>query len=73
MEYTRRVLTNVAKPTGTKAPMGQFARVRSYPKYKSPTALVWILGRIHCTGNITHVDGRNPTDLTGSEGNSIYR
>ena len=22
--------------------------------------------------NITHVDGRNPTDLTGSEGNSIY-
>jgi hypothetical protein len=31
MEYTRRVLTNVAGPTGLKAPMGQFARARSYP------------------------------------------
>jgi hypothetical protein len=31
MEYTRRVLTNVAEPAGTKAPIGQFARLRSYP------------------------------------------
>jgi hypothetical protein len=133
MEYTRRALTNVAEPEGTKAPMGQLIRVRSYPPaafrdvtapnadtlyttgwidvskepwvlsipdahgryylmpmldawtdvfqvpgkrttgtgpqiyaitapnwtgtlptgvthYKSPTALVWILGRIYCTG-----------------------
>ena len=133
MEMTRRVLTNVAKPEGTKAPMGQLARVRTYPpaddhsvtapnadtlytvvwvdlskepwilsipdmkgryflfpmldawtnvfqspgkrttgtkpqkyaitgpgwsgtlpagvtEYKSPTALVWVLGRIYCTG-----------------------
>jgi hypothetical protein len=31
MEYTRRVLTNVAGPTGLKALMGQFVRARSYP------------------------------------------
>ncbi len=133
MEYTRRVMTNIAKPAGTKAPMGQLVRMRTYPnasfrdvtapnadtlyttgwidvskepyvlslpdahgryylmpmldawttvfqtpgkrttgtgpqtyaitgpnwsgtlpagvtEYKSPTALVWILGRIYCTG-----------------------
>ncbi len=31
MEYTRRVTSNVAKPAGTKAPMGQLARLRQYP------------------------------------------
>ena len=31
MEYTRRVITNVAKPEGTKAPMGQIGRLREYP------------------------------------------
>jgi hypothetical protein len=31
MEYTRRVLTNVAEPAGTKAPMGQLGRLRQYP------------------------------------------
>jgi hypothetical protein len=31
MEYSRRVLTNVAEPAATKAPMGDLARVRSYP------------------------------------------
>ena len=31
MEITRRVSTNVVKPEGTKAPMGQFARLRTYP------------------------------------------
>jgi len=31
MEYTRRGLTNVAVPDGTKAPMGQLARIRQYP------------------------------------------
>lgn len=31
MEMTRRVMTNVAAPTGTHAPMGQFARLREYP------------------------------------------
>jgi hypothetical protein len=133
MEITRRVMTNVEKPAGSKAPMGQFARLRNYPavddrsvtapnadtlytltwldvskepwvlsipdmkdrfflfpmldmwtnvfqdpgkrttgtkaqkyaitgpgwtgtlpagvvEYKSPTAIVWILGRIYCTG-----------------------
>ena len=133
MEYTRRVLTNVAEAGGLNAPMGQLARSRSYPtaafrgvtapnadtlytnawldvskepyvlslpdahdryylfpmldawttvfqvpgkrttgtgpqkyaitgpswtgtlpagvtEYKSPTAMVWILGRIYCTG-----------------------
>ena len=31
MELTRRVMTNVAAPEGTRAPMGQFVRMRSYP------------------------------------------
>ena len=31
MELTRRVMTNVAAPEGTRAPMGQFLRMRSYP------------------------------------------
>jgi hypothetical protein len=31
MEMTRRVMTNVEKPEGSKAPMGQWARLRSYP------------------------------------------
>ena len=31
VEMTRRVSTNVAAPEGSKAPMGQFARLRGYP------------------------------------------
>ena len=31
MELTRRVSTNVVAPEGSKAPMGQFARLRGYP------------------------------------------
>ena len=31
MEMTRRVLTNVVKPEGTRAPMGHFVRLREYP------------------------------------------
>ncbi|HMN97705.1 MAG TPA: DUF1254 domain-containing protein [Phycisphaerales bacterium] len=31
MELTRRVMTNVAHPEGTHAPMGQFVRMREYP------------------------------------------
>jgi len=31
MEITRRVSTNVETPAGSKAPMGQFARLRDYP------------------------------------------
>jgi hypothetical protein len=31
MEMTRRVMTNVAVPTGTRGPMGQFHNMRRYP------------------------------------------
>jgi uncharacterized protein (TIGR03000 family) len=31
MEMTRRVMTNVQEPEGTRAPMGQFANLRTYP------------------------------------------
>jgi hypothetical protein len=31
MEMTRRVMTNVEAPEGTRAPMGQFVRMRKYP------------------------------------------
>ena len=31
MEITRRIMTNVAGPEGTRAPMGQFVRARTYP------------------------------------------
>src|SRR5262249_25625172 len=40
MEMTRRVMTNVAAPEGTRAPMGQFVRMRTYPsaQFKDVTA-----------------------------------
>lgn len=40
MEYTRRVMTNVAQPEGTHAPMGQLIRLREYPnaKFRDVTA-----------------------------------
>jgi hypothetical protein len=40
MEMTRRVMTNVEKPEGTRAPMGQFVRMREYPTaaYRDVTA-----------------------------------
>ena len=40
MEMTRRVMTNVAAPEGTRAPMGQFVRMKSYPdaKFRDVTA-----------------------------------
>jgi hypothetical protein len=40
MEMTRRVMTNVAVPDGSRAPMGHFLRMRSYPDaaYRDVTA-----------------------------------
>lgn len=40
MEVTRRVMTNVAAPQGSHAPMGQFLRMRKYPDaaFKDVTA-----------------------------------
>jgi hypothetical protein len=40
MEMTRRVMTNVEKPEGTRAPMGQLVRMREYPSadYRDVTA-----------------------------------
>ncbi len=40
MEFTRRVLTNVEKPEGTRSPMGQITRMREYPNaaFKAVTA-----------------------------------
>lgn len=40
MEMTRRVSTNLARPEGTRAPMGQFAHLRQYPTaaYRDVTA-----------------------------------
>ena len=40
METTRRVMTNVASPQGTHAPMGQFLLMRKYPdaSFKDVTA-----------------------------------
>ena len=37
MEYTRRVSTNVEKPEGAAAPVGQFARLRTYPAVDNHT------------------------------------
>lgn len=31
MEMTRRIITNVASPVGTRGPMGQFIKLRQYP------------------------------------------
>ena len=40
MEMTRRVMTNVEAPQGSRAPMGHFVRMRSYPdaSYRDVTA-----------------------------------
>ena len=40
MELTRRVVTNVAKPEGTRAPMGHVIKLREYPdaKFRDVTA-----------------------------------
>jgi hypothetical protein len=40
MEYTRRVMTNVAEPKGNHAPMGQFFNAKTYPdaKFRDVTA-----------------------------------
>lgn len=40
MEITRRIMTNVEKPEGTRAPMGQLVRMRKYPdaSFKDVTA-----------------------------------
>ncbi|MCU0879948.1 MAG: DUF1254 domain-containing protein [Pirellulaceae bacterium] len=40
MDFTRRVMTNTARPEGTHAPMGQFLRMRAYPdaSFKDVTA-----------------------------------
>jgi hypothetical protein len=40
MEMTRRIMTNVAAPEGTRGPMGQFVRLREYPsaKFRDVTA-----------------------------------
>lgn len=40
MEMTRRVMTNVEKPEGSRAPMGHFVRMREYPspEYRDVTA-----------------------------------
>ena len=40
MEITRRIMTNVSEPEGTRAPMGQFVRMRTYPTaaFKDVTA-----------------------------------
>ena len=37
MELTRRVLTNVVQPEGPNSPMGQFARLRTYPPVDNHT------------------------------------
>ena len=53
VELTRRVMTNVATPEGTHAPMGQFANLREYPTaaFKdvtapTPTRFTRLLGSI---------------------------
>lgn len=40
MEMTRRIMTNVAEPVGTRAPMGQIIKLRNYPdaSFKDVTA-----------------------------------
>ena len=40
IEMTRRVITNVAAPVGTRAPMGQIIKLRQYPdaKFRDVTA-----------------------------------
>lgn len=56
MELTWRVMTNVEKPEGSKAPMGQFARLRNEPRERVQRAGV---GR----GDRVVIDGRRGCSL----------
>ena len=69
MEMTRRVMTNVATAEATRAPMGQFLRVRSYPNasYRDVTApnadtlytIAWLdVGKEPWIVNIPDMKGR---------------
>ncbi|WP_425397836.1 DUF1254 domain-containing protein [Aeoliella sp.] len=69
MDTTRQVMTNVASPKGTHAPMGQFARLREYPtaKFRDVTApnadtlytVSWIdVGKEPWVLSLPNADGR---------------
>lgn len=69
MEMTRRVMTNVEKPEGKLAPMGQFAKLRTYPtpadkEVTAPNAdtlytLAWLnLGQEPWVLSLPDADGR---------------
>ncbi|MDP1836563.1 MAG: DUF1254 domain-containing protein [Chlamydiales bacterium] len=69
MDLTRQVMTNVAEPTELKAPMGQFANIRTYPNasFRDVTApnadtlysSAWIdVGREPIILHVPNEDGR---------------
>jgi hypothetical protein len=69
MEFTRRVMTNVEMPEGTRGPMGQFVRLREYPsaKFRDVTApnadtlytTIWLdVSKEPWIVNVPDMDGR---------------
>jgi len=62
MEMTRRVLTNVEKAEGSKAPMGHFARLRNYPAVDDHAVTAPNADTLY---TLTWLDVTNPPSLAG--------
>lgn len=70
MEFTRRVMTNVAQAEGNRAPMGQFARAREYPNAAFRDVTAPNADTLYTTAWINV--GKEPWVLTLPEANDRY-
>ena len=70
MEYTRRGLTNVEKPEGSRAPMGQLVRMREYPAVDDHLVTAPNADTLYTTGFVDV--GKEPWILSLPEANGRY-
>lgn len=70
MEMTRRVMTNVERPEGSRAPMGQFVRMRQYPDAAFRDVTAPNADTLYTTAWIDV--GREPWVLTLPDANDRY-
>ena len=72
MEYTRRALTNTAAPEGTKAPMGQFVRMREYPNASFKDVTAPNADTLYTHGMVRRVQGAVGHQRPGHEGSLLF-
>jgi len=70
MEYTRRGLTNVEKPSGSRAPMGQLVLMRQYPAVDDHLVTAPNADTLYTTGFIDV--GKEPWVLSLPNANDRY-